>query len=104
MFNVKWPSIQYVTPGESEESPTEIVRDSEWTIVGVNTNISQSYTWLVLPSGCDVGDLVEIQGASSAVSSRVLAPTGESFAGGGGNGAVPGFYRKMTSQMWSPGS
>ena len=99
-----WPAIQVVTgggnPGESG-TPTPIARDSQWTVVAFEAS-STAEQFVELPSGCDVGDVVEIHAVpvdSFAGSFNVLPPSGEVFAVG--EARAPGFFRKINSTTWA---
>jgi hypothetical protein len=94
MFQVKWNALQTVTPGTSG-TPGVISRDSEWTIAVCSTPSDGSHVYVQLPSGCAIGDVVEIHDASEMC--QAVAPAGESLMAAS---AVRHFWRKIDSTTW----
>lgn len=93
-----WPAIQQVAGGVFG-SPNPITRDSQWTIVVVDTGgggggVNQ---YVELPAGAEIGDLVEIMYINGNTP-QVSAPSGETISGG----PVPGprMFRKIDASLW----
>lgn len=95
-----WPAIQQITGGPVG-SPGLITRDSQWTIVIVDTSQNGGVTdiYCQLPSDSEVGDVVEVHNINNGGNAVVaLAPSGEETTG-----VLPAakhFYRKITSTVW----
>ncbi len=105
MFKVKWPALQSVTAGLTG-SPGVITRDSEWTIaVIVPPNDSTQDYYVQLPSGCNIGDVVEVledrTNEVGNVGVFILPPSGEYFYYPGGFVIPPLLCRKITTSCWS---
>lgn len=98
-----WPAIQQVSGGLSG-SPGPISRDSQWTIVGVTTSIvgGNEMAHVELPSGCDIGDVVEVHndGALTSVNPQIVHPSGETFNNGAAVISGPRLFRKISSTVW----
>ena len=95
-----WPAIQQVSGGVFG-SPNSIMRDSQWTIVMVDTGgggggVNQ---YVELPAGSELGDLVEVH-YMNGNTPQVSAPSGDSIVGG----TIvpgPGSFRKVDTNLWS---
>lgn len=90
-----WPAIQPVSGG-SFGSPGVVTRDNQWTVA--NVTASSGSEFVALPSGCDVGDVVELHAIGSAIS--VSAPSGESLNRGGNPTLWSGLFRKIDTALW----
>lgn len=90
-----WPAIQS-TSGGSFGSPGVIARDSQWTVA--NVTASSGADFAALPSGCDIGDVVEVHAIGSAIS--VSAPSGESFNRSSNPTLWSGLFRKIDTALW----
>lgn len=100
------PTTQSVTPGTSG-SPGVISRDGELTIVLSAGGSTSSIIYVQLPSGCSVGDIVEVYCPQDPIywSVFVMPPSGETFCpivtGAGNHGAViNNRFRKISSTQW----
>lgn len=92
-------TIQSLTGGTSSGSPAAISRDGEWTIA-VISNSDGNHGWAQLPSGCGVGDMVEVYWLFNALAG-VLPPSSESFVDGSAHEGVPAMFRKIATDVWS---
>ncbi|SRR6266849_2014374 len=94
-----WPSVQHITDN-TQGSATIIVRDSAWTVV-MGASADGTHNYCMLPSGCDVGDVVEVHDdGSSGFGTNVLPPSGETMIGGVSITA-PRLFRKVGASTWS---
>lgn len=106
-----WPVIQQLAGGPSG-SPVAITRDNQWTIVAVDCSIAVGppidgafAQYVELPSGCDIGDVVEVHflnsnSGSGSLQPQVSCPSGEVFNTGVAIISNTKFYRKLDSITW----
>jgi|SRR5882672_2370169 len=83
-------------------SPGVIARDSQWTIVIVDTSQNGGVTdvYCELPAGTDLGDVVEVQYINNGGNAPVtVAPSGEQLTGITPIGGCK-IYRKIDSVTW----
>lgn len=91
-------TLQSVTGGTSG-SPATITRDGEWT-VAVVTNSDGGHGYVQLPSGCNVGDVVEVYWLENALT-RILTPSGETIVDGSTyTPSAMAMFRKVASTQW----
>jgi hypothetical protein len=91
-------TVQSITAGSSSTPPV-INRDSAWTIVAV---ASGGDNYVQLPSGSQVGDLVELyESDGGGQYATVVAASGESIVWNGNATSLgAGLYRKLTNTKW----
>lgn len=94
-----WPEIQTV---DAENTPAVIVRDSQWTIVLAHiTSQFSNENNVILPSDCEIGDVVEIHSdhANFNLAVNIYAPSGDTIEGGSPL-TSPQLLRKLNATFW----
>ena len=93
-----WPAVQQLAGGTSGAHAT-IARDSQWTIVAIDTSAASSHVYVDLPTGAEVGDVVEVHDLPGGSAAQITPPPGETLAQGTPNGLR--LFRKIDASLWS---
>lgn len=96
------PTTQELSPG-TIGSPTAITRSGSLSIAYVDKVTDSSSKYVILPSGCSIGDVVEVYyewDPTFVDNAWVLPPSGEEFVNDAAQVFAMNRFRKITSTLW----